>query len=471
MRRTECQLSEDTPIGGGIHEINQKGWHDLCLHVRSILQALLEYYNMKDDPREGHRPSDPEPLAVLEEFDKNENPLYKLLGQPEQGYIRRFGDKLKPQPRNAVRDRINSMRIYLNWCSGICFGNGLLLESNGVPVSLPAHSDLALWPDQLLTIFYKALHICYQDRSMKLCEDMDTQNPTTGSSPVGSRLLHGFEESQAHKDSTTSRVDGTVLLEPPNSAVEVPIWIRLPQTVIENDQGSRLHGVLFVSRRTEQLQPLQEAQIAAQSQDESLKNTCKLQRDTLEQLHQNVQRLTLQVDCKEEDIKQAESARRQLAQERDDLKTEVATLRAGNKKLEAAWQDMFNSRHEERELRKTDLMRLAKFYESLQVSQNRNVILNSQVDRLEAQLKETEAAWSKAAQDCDLLEAEIERLRLDMGETVPLDRLQTGEGFLQQFPGRRPAANRPPLRNTGFEELSNGFCDGWDNSQTDIRDG
>lgn len=113
VRRTECLLSEKTPVDTGIHELNRKGWYDLCCHVGSVLEALLECYDLKNDPR-GHRPNDQEPLAVLEEFDEKDNPLHKLLGQPEQGYIRRFGDRLKPQPQNAVRDRIDSMRSYLD---------------------------------------------------------------------------------------------------------------------------------------------------------------------------------------------------------------------------------------------------------------------------------------------------------------------------------------------------------------------
>ena len=470
VRRTERLLSEKTPVDTGIHALNRKGWHCLCCHVRGVLQALLEYYDSKDDTRRGHRTNDLEsPLAILEEFDKKDNPLHKLLGQPEQGYIRRFGDRLKPQPRNAVRDRIDSMRIHLDWCCRVDLGDGLALESNGVPVALPTHSQLALWPDQLLTIFYEALAICYRHHIMKLGATPDTRNITPDSGLADSLLLYELDESRTHYDSTTSRVDGTDLIEALDGRVTARVVIRLPKTTIEADQGSRIPSIFYVPPRVEQPQLLHNAQSAALSQAELLRLICNSQRGSLEKLHREVQRLTLKVDWKEEEIKGTASARRQLAQEHDHLKEELTMLKADKKNVELSWQEMSKRRDKERELRMADILKLAKSNEDLQISQNRNEILSSHVDRLEAQLKETEAAWSRAAQECDLLKAEIERLGMEKGKAVPLDRSEPREGIQQLFLERWHAANRPPLRNIGPREWPN-VCDGWDNSQTDIRE-
>ena len=43
------------------------------------------------------------------------------------------------------------------------------------------------------------------------------------------------------------------------------------------------------------------------------------------------------------------------------------------------------------------------------------------VNNNEAQLKETEAAWSETVKQCDLLEAEVSRLRMDKGKALSLD--------------------------------------------------
>lgn len=349
-------------------------------------------------------------------------------------------------------------------------GDGLASESNGVPVCLPTHSDLALWPDQLLTILYKALAICYQDHIVKLGEAARTQSSIPGSSLVNASLLHRLGESRSHYNSITTRVDGTDLIESLDGRGTARVVVRLPKTRIEADQGSRLPSIFYVARRTEQPQPLHHAQSAALSQVESLKITCNLQRGTLEQLHRDVQRLTLQVDWKEEEIKRTELARRQLAQEHDHLKEEITMLKADNTNLELARQRELQSGHEERELRKTDLARLAKIYESLQMSQNGNTILNSNVDRLEAQLKETETAWSKAAQECDFLEVEVERLNAEMGTSLYLGRSETREEAEQRFLQEILVASCSSPKNTGSEEWPNVLAS-WDNSQTDIRDG
>ena len=412
VHRTECLLSERIPVGTAIQEVNRKGWFDLCFHVGNVLQALLDYYDLKHEIPGTQLAKERAPLAMLAEFDQRDNPLYELLGQPDQGYTMRFGDRLKPQPRNAIRDQMDSMRIYLDWCYRVDLGNGLASESNGVPVSLPSHSDLVLWPDQLLTIFYKAMDICYQDHNMKWGEASKTHCSIPGSSLVDSSLLHSLDEDRANYNSFTSRVDGTVLLEPPNSVEKVPVWIRLPKTTSEEDQGSRVPSVFDVPRRTEQAQPLHNAQRAALSQVEWLKFTCISQRDNIRHLRQDVKRLTMQVEWKEEEVKWNELARRQLAQEHDSLKEEYAMLKTDNRHLELPWREELKRRDKEREImRKALIIKLDKNIEELQISQNRNEILNSHVDRLEAQLKETEAAWSEAAQECEVLKVEVERLR------------------------------------------------------------
>lgn len=327
------------------------------------MAALLGCYDGATGRPQEISKSDRGCLLLLDEFNTESHPLYRVLGQPEQGYVMRFTHKQKTRPRNQIRDNIDNMRLYLDWCSNSIPCNGLLQDPNGVPVSLPSHAELACWPDELLHALYQALNVCYMDYCSKGLETQTIQSSASAPEGVDSSMFRDSYEPPTHYESIISRVDGSVLLAPSDneSIEEISVPVLLPGNNTSLDMGTK-HREPVILRPNRRIHNSAPREPELNSPNSSAKQPINAIQDS-SRLGGNATRGNLgpPIDW----VHFAPGAREQMDEPR----------------VKEIWSTS----------------------EDVEAYRQQNEVLNPHLERQEAQLRQTELAWSEAVQERDFL--------------------------------------------------------------------